>query len=243
MSHRAKQCHKKGTLKKAILRGGLACLLFTAAYTRGDGQDRTLAEALKTSYEAEVNGDYQAAIKPLTALGASVGSSYLAQVRLGWLNYCAKDWQQSIAYYGKASKLTPFAIEPLLGLMLAQQAAGNNDEALRTAQVALRQDPGNYTALSHTAWLLYLKRDFRQAAFMYHKLVNLYPTDTEMLLGLGFSLKFAGDKKESAQTFNTVLLLSPGNARALEGLRDDIGKQSGDRPVPPQARQRPQNQR
>ena len=230
-------------MKKTLMCGVVATLLLPAVCALGQSQESTLAEALKTSYEAEANGDYQAAIKPLTALTASTGASYIVQVRLGWLNYCAKEWQQSIVYYNKASKLVPFAVEPLLGLMLAQQYAAKTDDAIRTAQVALRQDPNNYTAISHCAWLLFSKREFRQAASMYHKLVNLYPTDTEMLLGLGFSLKYAGDKKESAQYFNTVLLLSPNNARALEGLRDDAGKRAGDRPEPPQAGPRHQGQR
>jgi len=184
-------------------------------------QDAALATALKTSYAAEAKGDYQAAIKPLTALGTSAASSYIAQLRLGWLNYCSKDWQQSVTFYGNASQLATFAIEPLLGLMQAQQAAGKNDDAINTAQIVLRHDPNNYTATSHAAWMLYQKADYKQAATMYHKLVNLYPSDTEMLLGLGFALKLAGDKKESMQYFNTVLLLSPNNARALEGLRDN----------------------
>ena len=115
-------------------------------------------------------------MKPLTALSATAASAYLVQVRLGWLNACAKEWTQSIACYGKASKLVPFAIEPLLGMMLAQQYANKNDDALHTAQVVLRQDPNNYTAISRTAWLLFQKRDFKQASFMYRKLVNLYPS-------------------------------------------------------------------
>ena len=210
-------------MKKMTPCGIIATLLLPAVCAIGQTLDSTLSDALKTSYEAEANGDYQAAMKPLTALSASTGASYIVQLRLGWLNSCAKEWQQSIVYYNKASKLVPFSVEPLLGLMLSQQYAGKIDDAIRTAQVILRQDPNNYTAISHSAWLLFSKRDFRQAAFMYRKLVTLYPSDTEMLLGLGFALKYAGDKKESVQYFNTVLLLSPNNARALEGLREEPG--------------------
>lgn len=208
-------------MRKTALLGIISSLLLPAVCAIGQTQESTLSDAFKTSCEAEASGDYQAAMKPLTALSATAASAYIVQVRLGWLNACAKEWTQSIACYGKASKLVPFAIEPLLGMMLAQQYAGKNDDALHTTQVVLRQDPNNYTAISRTAWLLFQKRDFKQASFMYRKLVNLYPSDTEMLLGLGFSLKYSGDKKESVQYFNTVLLLSPNNARALEGLRDE----------------------
>lgn len=230
-------------MKKTMLEITLS-LLLPAVCTVSQAQEGGLSAALKASYEAEAKGDYPAAMKPVTALGASASSVYIAQLRLGWLNYCAKDWQQSIACYSKASQLAPFAIEPLLGLMLPQQAAGKNDDAMHTAQVVLRQDPNNYTAISRTAWLLYVKREFKQAAIMYRKLVNLYPTDTEMLLGLGFSLKFAGERKEAAQHFNTVLLLSPNNSRALEGLREESLRGGGeDRPRRPQGEAPPQRPR
>lgn len=228
-------------MKRRTMLGIIASLLLLAACAVSHAQEGALATALKASYEAEVQQDYRAAIRALVIPAAA--SSYIAQLRLGWLGYCAKEWNESISHYSQAVQLAPFAIEPLLGLMLPQMAAGKNDDAIHTAQIVLRQDPNNYTAISRAAWLLYLRRDYKQAAIMYRKLVNLYPTDTEMLLGLGFSLKFAGDKKESAQYFNTVLLLSPNNARALEGLRDDTGRRSGDRPEPPPPGQRPEPER
>ena len=184
----------------------------------GQAGDSALATALQASYAAEAKGDYPAAIKPLADLGPADSAHYIAQLRLGWLHYCTKNWNESIPHYFKAVQQAPNAIEPLLGLMLPQQAAGKNDEALRTAQMVLRLDPNNYTALSRTAWLLYLAKDYRGAAATYRKLVAWYPADSEMLLGLGYSLKLAGQTQEAAQHFRTVLLLSPNNTRALEGL-------------------------
>lgn len=193
----------------------LAWLAIGGTWSRAE---ESVTTAWKASLEAEAQTDYAAALKPLTALGNGTATNYYLQVRLGWLHYNAKNYTESIAAYGKASRLMPFAIEPLLGLLLAQQAAGKTDDALRTAQVALHEDPNNYTALSHTAWLLYLKHDYRAAATTYRKLVALYPTDTEMLLGLGYALKFTGDTKEAAQCFRTVLFLNPSNDRAKEAL-------------------------
>ena len=184
--------------------------------------------ALKASYASEAKGDYQAAIKNFASVGSSAGSSYIAQLRLGWLNYCAKEYQQSANYYKKAVQLAPLAIEPLLGQMLAQQLSENTDEAMRTGNAILRRDPNNYTANSRLAWMYYVKRDYKQAAILYRKLVGLYPTDTEMLLGLGFALKYSGEKKDADKQFNTVLLLSPDNSRALEGLKDvPLGPHAG----------------
>jgi tetratricopeptide (TPR) repeat protein len=192
-------------------------LLLTASRD-GHAQTNALAAALKTSYAAEATANYPAAIKPLADLGAAGNASYIVQLRLGWLNYCATNLTESITHYGKASRLVPFAVEPLVGMMTAQQADGKTDDALRTGQVALREDPGNYTVLSRMAWLFYSKKDYRQAATIYRKVINLYPSDTEMLLGLGYSLQLAGDTAAAAEQFRTVLLLSPGNARATAGL-------------------------
>jgi tetratricopeptide (TPR) repeat protein len=215
-------------------------LAFAAAGAFGQATDNNLSSALQTSYEAEAQGDYAAAIKPLESLGASAKANYFTQLRLGWLYYCSKDWPKSITHYTTAVELAPFAIEPLLGLMLPQMAAGKNNDALRAAQTALRLDPNNYTALSRAAWLAYLRQDYRAAAATYRKVAALYPTDTEMLLGLGFSLKFSGNVTEAMQQFRTVLLLSPNNTRARTGLGEDVGGGGGeDRPRPPRGERPP----
>lgn len=191
-------------------------IVLLACVAAGSVQASTLADAMKASYEAEAKGDLKGAIKALAI--APAAGSYAAQLRLGWLAYVSKEWNESIDHYNQAVGLAPAAVEPLLGLMLPQQAAGRYNEAIHSALVVIRLDPNNYTAISRMAWLLYLKGDFKNAAAMYRRLVSLYPSDIEMLLGLGFSLKSSGERKESEQCFNTVLLLSPANTRALEGL-------------------------
>jgi len=228
-------------MNKTNMLGIAALLLLPVAGAVGQVHESALSTALKSSYEAEAQQDYKASIKALVVHEAA--GSYIAQLRLGWLGYCSGDWSESISHYKQAVQLAPFAVEPLLGQMISQQAAGSNDDAIRTAQAVLRLDPANYTAISRTAWMLYLKRDFKQAASAYRKLVSLYPTDTEMLLGLGFSLKSAGEKNASVPYFRTVLLLSPNNARALAGLdleadidevrktgTDNLGVDRGSRP-------------
>jgi tetratricopeptide (TPR) repeat protein len=195
-------------------------ILAVALPVKSDVLIDPLVLALNTSYTAEAKGDYPAAIKALTSVGSSANSSYIAQLRLGWLNVCAKEYSQSVTYYKKAVQLAPLAIEPLLGQMLAQQLSENTEEAMRTGNAILRRDPNNYTATSRLAWIYYVKRDYKQSIILYRKLVGLYPSDTEMLLGLGFALKYSGEKKEADKQFNTVLLLSPNNTRALEGLKE-----------------------
>ena len=87
-------------------------LLLLALCAVSQAQDAAMTAAFKASYAAEANSDYSGAIKSLTSLGASTSSFYIAQYRLGWLNYCAKDYPQSIACYSKAADLASSATEP-----------------------------------------------------------------------------------------------------------------------------------
>ncbi|OGR46912.1 MAG: hypothetical protein A2X37_00355 [Elusimicrobia bacterium GWA2_66_18] len=173
------------------------------------------AAQFAASYKQEAEGDLRAAIHSLEELEAA---DYFVHLRLGWLNYRGETWNDSVSHYRKASKLAPQAVEPLLGLMLPLQAAGRFDEAIGAGQSILRLDPGNYTALSRMAWMRYSRKDYKKSASLYMRLVERYPADVEMLLGLGWSLTLDGRKKEASQIFQRVLLLSPGNPRAQTDL-------------------------
>jgi tetratricopeptide (TPR) repeat protein len=181
-------------------------------------KDLDLTNGLYASYSAATAGDTDLAISSLTGLGPAGSSSYFVQLRLGWLYYGSQEWQKSELCYERASQLAPEAIEPLLGLMLPLQASGNLDHAMKIGEAVVRKDSCNYTALSRMAWIQYSKKEYVHAVMLYQKLVDLYPTDTEMLLGLGYALLFKGEEKNAASCFRQVLLLSPDNERALSGL-------------------------
>jgi Flp pilus assembly protein TadD len=82
----------------------------------------------------------------------------------------------------------------------------------------VRRDPLNYLANSRLAWSLFNLKQFDKSAEVYAKLVDLYPTDSEMLLGLGYAQLRAGAHQAAQQTFRRVLTMLPGNKRALAGL-------------------------
>ena len=176
------------------------------------------ADAFSASLQAEAGSDFAGAIQALEKIGSAGAADYYTQVRLGWLRYRAQQWKESQVHYRKAAQIVPQALEPLLGLMMVQMAAGQNEDALRTGQSVLARDPNHYTALSRTAWIFYLKGDFRRAITIYRKLTTLYPCDTEMLLGLGYALQRSGDGPGAADCFRRVLLLSPDNTLAKDGL-------------------------
>ncbi|MBI4676502.1 MAG: tetratricopeptide repeat protein [Elusimicrobia bacterium] len=202
--------------RTALLAGLGVCLALGTAHPARADDDGQRRSKFAMSYGQEARGDILGAIRSIEGLGED---DYLVQLRLGWLHYRLEAFKTSADFYAKAARLAPEAVEPLLGMMLPLQAAGFVGTAIQAGNSVLELDPGNYTALSRLASIHYSRKDYGQAASLYGRLTRLYPTDTEMLLGLGWSLKLRGDKAEAAVIFRRVLVLGPDNPRALAGLR------------------------
>ena len=181
-------------------------------------RDLDLTNGIYESYAYESAGDLSSAIQSLQDLGTRGSNTYIVELRLGWLYCSSQEWKRSEACYEHACKLAPEAIEPLLGMMRPLQAMGDVDRAMKLGQLVVKKDPCNYTALSRMAWMKYSRKEYQEAATLYRKLVELYPTDTEMLMGLGYSYLLQGEKKNAISCFRQVLLLSPNNERALSGI-------------------------
>ena len=196
----------------------VSMMLLAASVVKVTAQDMSTQDAFSLSYSAEYNKDIPGAIKPLKAIEAKESGNYLLELRIGWLLYVSELYNESVEYYKKAAQLEPSAVEPLLGIVNSLAAGGKNEELMPVYKSILTIDPNNYTALSRLAWISYSKKEYLKAAEMYRVLVQRYPSDTEMLLGLGYALKMDGNSVDAAKYFNRVLLLSPKNARAIEGL-------------------------
>jgi tetratricopeptide (TPR) repeat protein len=203
-----------GDMKRLLCSG----LLFVSIAAPAAASASALSEALSASYEAETAKDYSAAIRPLKDIEPKYHDHYLLSLRLGWLSYCAGLWNESAAYYQAAAKLAPKAVEPLQGLALPLAAAGKTKELIQTHERILKLDPANYKSLAALAWQHYLAKNYGQAADYYRQAVALYPTDTEMLVGLAASLAGDGDKKAAEKYYRNVLLLCPTDPRAKDFL-------------------------
>ncbi len=201
-------------LALAIVSSLLVCPALASA-----SSDAALQPALLASYTAEYNRDISGAIKALKSVEASEGDSYLFNYRLGWLTYLAGLWNDSVGYYNNASSLSPSSVEPLQAMLQPLAAAGKTLELLKIHERILQNDGNNYKSISQLAWLNYSAKDYKKASKFYARLLKLYPTDIEMLLGLAYSQKLDGNKEAADKTFYQVLMLSPKNARALAGLK------------------------
>jgi tetratricopeptide (TPR) repeat protein len=176
------------------------------------------ADDLLDSYKLEYQKKYPEALALMEKLGNEDPNEYLYQLRSGWLTLLNAEYTKSIDYYRKAQLLAPDSIEPKLGILQAQRALGQSKLVETTCRTILKQDPKNYTARTYLAFALYQLGNFREARKIYESVVADFPSDLEMILGVGWSYLKEGDKQKSKETFNRALKVAPQNARAQEGL-------------------------
>lgn len=179
-------------------------------------QDKT-TEAFKQSYPLEKSQDYKGAIASLGQVYEADG--YEINLRLGWLTYLAGQLSESLEYYNKAVALKPYAIEPKLGLVFPLSVQGKWNEVEEIYQKILQIDPQN-TLVNYRLGLIYYNRGSYDKADPYlEKVVNLYPFDYDGLILLAWNKLKLQKFREAKVLFQKVLLNSPEDASALEGLK------------------------
>ena len=196
--------------------------LFSAVLVLGlstpflQAQSSALTEAFGTSYTQEGKGDYTGAIKTLKAL--YVDNHYETNLRLGYLHYMAGLFTESMTYYQKAITLMPYGIEARMGYVLPAAAVGNWDKVEATYRKVLEIDPNQTIVNYRLGSILYGKKDYQNSLKYFEKVVNLYPFDYDSLLMFGWTQLQLGKYREARVLFNKVLLISPKDASALEGI-------------------------
>lgn len=194
----------------------ITVLLITALQTNTFSQDNITA-AFKESYVLEQKGEYAKAAEKLNKVYQA--DSYELNLRLGWLNYLAGKLSESESYYGKAISLKPYSIESRLGMAYPLSAQAKWDELVALYNKILEIDPQN-SLVNYRLGLIYYNRGNYEYADKYlDKVINLYPFDYDTMILLAWN-KFALQKfKEAKVLFNKVLMHTPDDASALEGLR------------------------
>lgn len=176
----------------------------------------TLQEAFSKSYANEKKGDFSAAMDDLKKVYDE--SSYEMNLRLGWLNYNAGLFDNSVIFYSSARKLKPYSEESKFGLILPLSALGKWNEVISLYNQILEASPQNTVALYRLGLVYYGRKDYNQAHKLFKKVVDLYPFGYDGLLMLGWSAYFLGDYNQAKVLFNKVNLYNPGDASANEGL-------------------------
>lgn len=179
-------------------------------------QDKTLMNAFSQSYEYEYAKQYDAAIA--TIVKSYADASYETNLRLGWLNYMAGKYKESVMYYQKACLLMPAATEPKWAIINPLTILEKWTDVEKQYYAILKLDPKNSSANYQLGMIYYYRKDYVSAKKFFDVSLNLYPFDYNNLLMNGWTNYFLGNKNAARIMFNKLLLLSPNDKSALEGL-------------------------
>jgi tetratricopeptide (TPR) repeat protein len=175
-----------------------------------------LESAFTSSYKAEASGKFAEAIKTIKEQYDE--KSYEINLRLGYLTYEAGLFTESMSYYEKAISLMPYSIEARFGYVLPAAAAGNWDKVMNQYFEIVKIDPQNTKANYRIGSIYYGRKDYANAHKYLEKVVNVYPFDYDGLILYAWANFQLGKTKEAKLLFEKVLLLSPRDKSALEGL-------------------------
>jgi tetratricopeptide (TPR) repeat protein len=177
---------------------------------------QNVEDAFAKSYTAEANGKYAEAATPLKAVYNA--KSYELNLRLGYVTYMASSLIESKNYYQKAVELMPYSIEAKLGYALPLAALNEWSTVASQYKDILKIDPQNSTANYRLGSIYYYNKDYASAYKHLEKVVNLYPFSYDGLILFAWTNYQMGKMNEARAFFKRVLLLSPKDKSALEGL-------------------------
>ena len=179
------------------------------------GQSAVL-KAFEKSYSLEKKGEFKKAVKELKNVYDA--NSYEINLRLGWLNYQAGVFTESVAHYQKAINLMPYSEEAKFGLVYPKAAIGKWDEVISLYKKIISNSSNNTVANYRLGLIYYGKKQYQTAFKYFNKVVNLYPFGYDGLIMLAWTNFQMGKTREAKVLFNKVLMYSPKDKSALEGL-------------------------
>lgn len=200
-------------LRKTIVLACAMALLAVGLPARGQ---EAIIGAFEESYALESAGNYRQAATVLNRVYQV--DSYEINLRLGWLYFQAGSMDESMNFYSRAIVLKPYGIEARFGYVLPLSAMGRWDEVAEQYRRILETDPQNTLANYRMGLIFYNRGQFERAETHLEKVVNLYPFDYDSLLLFAWIKFQLGKTREARILFNKVLMYSPGDPSALEGL-------------------------
>lgn len=194
----------------------LVLIMLFISFSGYTQKNNPIQAAFQDSYSFEISGKYVQAIQEIKSVYDD--SSYPMNLRLGWLNYKANQYTESVRYYQAACKLMPLSVEARLGLVNSAALLGNWEQVKTAYQEILKADPGNYTANFRMGQIWYNRQDYKKAFEYFSKVANLYPFDYDGTVMYGWACLKSGKFREAKILFSNALLIKPGDPSALEGL-------------------------
>ncbi len=172
--------------------------------------------AFKESYILENKGEYIKAADVMKKVYDE--KSYEINLRLGWLNYESGLFTESSADYQRAISLMPYSEEARMGYVLPASALGNWTQVMEQYNKILENNPGNTIVNYRMGLIYYGKQDYLTALKYFEKVVNLYPFGYDALIMYAWCNLKLGKTTEAKVLFKKVLMYSPDDSSAKEGL-------------------------
>lgn len=192
-------------------------ILFVALVLGANAQDfEQIKTAFQRSYTAETNKKYGDAIKAIQSIESA--DCYECKLRLGWLYHLQGKYTESYGNYKAAFLLRPASTEALWAAVNPLTKAENWAELSNVYQKILGNDPKNSVANYRLGLSYYYKKDYVRALKYLQVALDLHPFDYETMLTAGWTHYFLGNKNEAKILFRKVLVYSPSDTSALEGL-------------------------
>lgn len=202
---------------ETIKRNTITVLLVFISYSAFPQSIEALQSVFTKSYEAENAKNYANAISEMKA-GYDPGN-YIINIRLGWLNYLAKQYTESIRYYEKSIALKPYSIEARFGCVKPLSALEDWERVKKQYVEILTIDPQNTIANYWLGVIIYNRKEYNVAAKLFEKIVNLYPLDYDSVIMLAWSKLYSNKPSEAKVLFYQALIIRPNDSSALSGLK------------------------
>lgn len=190
----------------------LLMLIGTSMHAQVDNMVTTFNKSIAF----EKNNDYIGALRSMKELKDS--TCYEAILRYGWLNYKAGFKKKSLSYYNRAIALKPKAVEPRLGLSFPAYLLEAYDDLKNNYLKIIELDPNNKSANYNLALVYYYNKEYSKALPYFLKMEEFYPFDYDNGIYLAWTYLRLEKKVEAEKYFKVVLMYSPFDPSALEGL-------------------------
>lgn len=200
------------------MRVSILILLLFVAVGSVKGENDVRLKAFKESIEYESIGNYQKAYDSIQKIYGQFKSNYLVNLRMGWLLYLLKQYDNSIRYYNEAVRVSNNSAEALLGLTYPLAAKEMWDEIEVIYKNILDKDEFNYTANLNLGQIYLNKKNYLNAKILLDVVLKSYPSDHDANLYLGWAYYYLGDKIKAHELFENAVIINNNSTSAIDGM-------------------------
>jgi len=173
-----------------------------------------IQKAYLNSYNYEKIADYKDAIKVLIPIYKKYPKGYTLNLRLGYLFYMNKKYENAIKYYKQASLSLPYSFEPKLGMMRVYLTTGEYDKVIQIGYSLMKINYYDYYVNLYTLQALVYKKNYKDALTIANKMLTIYPTNITYLVNLAKIYEITNPKYAKEIYTKSILILDPNNVSA-----------------------------